>query len=59
MDKDLEQFLIVIQVLLQIRHALFESPMVFLFLDFEKVIVVAALFAIVFDHHVHRFDGAR
>ena len=32
--------------------------MVFLLLDFEKVVVIAALLAVVFGHHVHSFDGA-
>ena len=33
--------------------------MVFLLFDFEKIVVVAALFAVVLRDHVHAFDGAR
>ena len=33
--------------------------MVLLLFDFEKIVVVAALLAIVLGDHVHAFDGAR
>jgi len=33
--------------------------MMFFLFDFEKVVIVTALFAVVLGDHVHRFDGAR
>ncbi len=59
LDKYLEQFLVIFQVLLHIHHAFLEGAVVLLLFDFEKVIVVAAFLAIVFGYHVHRFNRAR
>jgi hypothetical protein len=59
LHEDFEQLLVAFQVLFQIHDALFEGTLVFFFFDLEKVIVVAALFAVVFGYHVHGFNGPR
>jgi len=33
------------------------EPWLFFLFDFEKVVVVSTLFAIIFSHHVHGFNG--
>src|SRR4029077_12570392 len=58
LDKYLKQSLVILQILLQIHHAFFQGAVVFLLLDFEKVVVIAALLAVVLGYHVHSSDGA-